>query len=190
MRLHQGLIPDFCSVAIHGPSTVAMTVAQDHAEQEGASETELDTVRGITPKILRGTGALCQACSMLRHIWSDLCHPFNVFIALEFLTLGGDWKIAKTADREVLSRLVDASDRTAEDSLSMGDPEVHLIEEQLFDAIVDSGDRAAIKNRDIYLADPSGLPEEIILVDLAGPDDVHDPRVHNLDKDRAGLIRF
>jgi len=53
MRRHQGLVQVFCSLATHGPSAVPMTVAQYHAEQEGESETELDTVRGITPKILR-----------------------------------------------------------------------------------------------------------------------------------------
>ena len=64
----------------------------------------------------------------------------------------------------------------------MGDPEFHEIEDQLFDAIVDSPYRAVIKNRDIYLPDPNGAPGELILVDPAEPEDVADPTVLNLDK--------
>ena len=45
--------------------------------------------------------------------------------------------MAKTPDRALLSRLVDAYDRIAEESLGMGDPEFHEIEDQLYDAIVD-----------------------------------------------------
>jgi len=52
-----------------------------------------------------------------------------------------------------------------------------------FDAIVDSRYRAVIKNGNIYLPDPNGLPGEIILVDPAEPEDVDDPRVLNLDED-------
>src|SRR5271165_6767207 len=74
-------------------------------------------------------------------------------------------------------------DRISEESLGMGDPEFHEIEDQLFDAIVDSRYRAVIKNGNIYLPDPNGLPGEIILVDPAEPEDVDDPRVLNLDKD-------
>ena len=44
----------------------------------------------------------------------------------------------KPTDRAMLSRLVDAYDRISEESLSMGDTEFHEIEDQLFDAIVDS----------------------------------------------------
>jgi hypothetical protein len=44
----------------------------------------------------------------------------------------------KPTDRTMLSRLVDAYDRISEESLGMGDPEFHEIEDQLFDAIVDS----------------------------------------------------
>ena len=91
--------------------------------------------------------------------------------------------MAKTPDRALLSRLVDAYDRIAEQSLGMGDPEFHEIEDQLFDAIVDTPYRAVIKNGDIYLADPNGFPGEIILVDPAGPEDLDDPTVMNLDKD-------
>ena len=65
----------------------------------------------------------------------------------------------------------------------MGDPEFHEIEDQLFDAIVDSPYRAVIKNGDIYLPDPNGHPGELILVDPAEPEDVDDPRVLNLDKE-------
>jgi hypothetical protein len=46
--------------------------------------------------------------------------------------------MAKPTDRTMLSRLVDAYDRIEEESLGMGDPEFHEIEDQLFDAIVDS----------------------------------------------------
>jgi len=45
--------------------------------------------------------------------------------------------------------MVDDYDRIEEESLGMGDPEFHEIEDQLFDAIVDSPLRAVIKNRDI-----------------------------------------
>ena len=38
----------------------------------------------------------------------------------------------------MLSRLVDVYDRISEESLGMGDPEFHEIEDQLFDAIVES----------------------------------------------------
>ena len=57
----------------------------------------------------------------------------------------------KSPDRAKLSRLVDAYDRISEESLGMGDPEFHEIEDQLFDAIVDSRYRAVIKNGNIYL---------------------------------------
>ena len=39
--------------------------------------------------------------------------------------------MARTPDRAILSRLVDAYDRIAEESLGMGDPEFHEIEDQL-----------------------------------------------------------
>ena len=88
----------------------------------------------------------------------------------------------KSTDRAKLSRLVDAYDRILEDSLGLGDPEFHEIEDQLFDAIVDSRYRAVIKNGNIYIPDPNGLPGEIIVVDPAEPEDLDDPRVLNLDK--------
>ena len=44
----------------------------------------------------------------------------------------------------------------SEESLGMGDPEFHEIEDQLFDAIVDSRYRAVIKNGNIYIPDPNG----------------------------------
>ncbi len=88
----------------------------------------------------------------------------------------------KTLDRTMLSRLVDAYDRIAEESLGMGDPEFHEIDEQLFDAIDDSGYRAVIKHGDIYMADPNGLPGELIVVDPAEQEDIDDPSVLNLDK--------
>jgi hypothetical protein len=86
------------------------------------------------------------------------------------------------AGRAALTRLVDAYARIAEESLGMGDPEFHGIEDQLFDAIAESLYRAVIKNGDIYLPDPNGLPGEIILVDPAGPEDLDDPTVLNLDE--------
>ena len=90
--------------------------------------------------------------------------------------------MVKTADRAMLSRLVDAYDRISEESLGMGDPEFHEIEDQLYEAIVDSPYRVVIKNGDIYMADPNGLPGEIIVVDPAEPEDLVDPTVLNLDK--------
>ena len=90
--------------------------------------------------------------------------------------------MSRSPDRALLSRLVDAYDRIAEESLGMGDPEFHAIEGRLFDAIDDSGYRAVIKDGMIYLPDPNGLPGEIILVDPAGPEDLADPTVFNLDK--------
>jgi len=91
--------------------------------------------------------------------------------------------MARTPDRALLSRLVDAYDRISEESLGMGDPEFHEIEEQLFDAIDDSDYRAVIKNGDIYIPDPNGLPGEIIVVDPAETEDLDDPTVLNLDED-------
>ena len=90
--------------------------------------------------------------------------------------------MAKPPDRAMLSRLVDAYDQIAGESLGMGDPDFHEIEDQLFDAIDDSGYRAVIKNGSIYLLDPNGLPGENILVDPAEPEDLADPEVLNLDR--------
>jgi hypothetical protein len=89
--------------------------------------------------------------------------------------------MAKPPDRSMLSRLVDAYNQIAGESLGMGDPDFHEIEDQLFDAIDDSGYRAVIKNGSIYLLDPNGLPGENILVDPAEPEDLADPTVLNLD---------
>ena len=91
--------------------------------------------------------------------------------------------MAKTPDRAMLSRLVDAYDRFSEESPGMGDPEFHEIEDQLFDAIIDSPYRAVSKKGDVYLSDPNGLPGEIIVVEPAEPEDVGDPKALNLDKD-------
>jgi hypothetical protein len=88
----------------------------------------------------------------------------------------------KVPDRALLTRLVDAYEQIAEESLGMGDPEIHEVEEQLFDAIDESGYRAVIKKGSIYLPDPNGLPGEIILVDPAEAEDLADPDVLNLDK--------
>ena len=89
--------------------------------------------------------------------------------------------MAKPPDRAMLSRLVDTYDQIAGESLGMGDPDFHEIEDQLFDAIDDSGYRAVIKNGSIYLLDPNGLPGENVLVDPAEPEDLVDPTVLNLD---------
>src|SRR3954454_10702114 len=89
-------------------------------------------------------------------------------------------------DRALLSRLVDDYDQIAEESLGMGDPDFHEIEDQLFDAIDDSGYRAVIKDGNIYLPDFHGQEGEAILVDPAEPEDLADPEVLNLDRARAG----
>jgi hypothetical protein len=81
----------------------------------------------------------------------------------------------------MLSRLVAAYDRIAEESPGMGDPDFHEVEDRLFEAIDDSGYRAVIKNGNIYLPDPNGLPGETILVDPAEPEDLADPDVLDLD---------
>ena len=88
----------------------------------------------------------------------------------------------KTPDRAMLSRLVDDYNRIEEESLGLGDPEFHEIEDQLYEAIVDSPYRAVIKNGNIYMPDFHGSPGEVIVVDPAEPEDVDDPRVLNLDK--------
>ena len=90
--------------------------------------------------------------------------------------------MSRSPDRAPLSRLVDAYDRIAEESLGMGDPEFHEAEGRLFDAIADSGYRALIQHGRVYLPDPNGLPGEIILVDPAGPEDLADPTVLNLER--------
>jgi hypothetical protein len=89
--------------------------------------------------------------------------------------------MSEIPDRAMLSRLVETYDRIAEESLGMGDPEFHEVEDQLFNAIDDSGYHAVIKNGSIYLLDPNGLPGENILVDPAEPEDLADPTVINLD---------
>jgi len=91
--------------------------------------------------------------------------------------------MAKTPDRALLSRLLDAYDRISEESFGMGDAEYHEIEDRLFDAIVESCYRAVIKNRNIYIPDPNGSPGELIIVDPAEPEDLDDPSVLNLDAD-------
>ena len=90
--------------------------------------------------------------------------------------------MSRSPDRALLSRLVHAYDRIAEESLGMEDPVIHETEGRRFDAIADSGYRAMIKDGAIYLPDPNGLPGEIILVDPARPEDLADPTVLNLDR--------
>ena len=60
----------------------------------------------------------------------------------------------------MLSRLADEYNRISEESLGMGDPEFHEIEDQLYEAIVESPYRAVIKNCDIYMPDLNGSPGE------------------------------
>jgi hypothetical protein len=88
----------------------------------------------------------------------------------------------ETPDRAMLSRLVDAYDRIFQDGLDMEDTELHEVEGQLYEAIVESPYRAVIKNRIIYLPDPNGSPGEAILVEPASPDEVDDREVLNLDE--------
>ncbi len=56
--------------------------------------------------------------------------------------------MAKTPDRAILSRLVHAYDRISEESLGVGNPDFHEIEEQLFDAIDDSRYRNRTRDPD------------------------------------------
>ena len=86
------------------------------------------------------------------------------------------------SDRELLSRLVDASDQIAEESLGIGDPDSHPIEDQRFEAIDDFGHRGVIKGGNIYLLDPNDYSGENVLVDPAGPEDLADSTVLKLDK--------
>jgi hypothetical protein len=90
--------------------------------------------------------------------------------------------MAKKPGRAELSRLVDAYEEVAEKSLGMGDRKFHEIDEQFFDAIIESGYRAVIKNGNIFMADETGLPGELIAVDPAEAEDLDDPTVLNLDK--------
>jgi hypothetical protein len=93
--------------------------------------------------------------------------------------------MAKTPDRAMLSRLVEVYDSFAEadDLPAVGDPDFIEAGEELYNAIVDSGYRAVIKDGNIYLPDFHGLEGEAILVDPAEPEDLADPEVLNLDKD-------
>ena len=88
----------------------------------------------------------------------------------------------KIPDRTILSRLVDAYDRISEESLGMGDPDFHEIEDQLYEAIVASPYRAVIKNGNIYLPDSNAFPGEIIIIDHAEAEDRDDPEVLKLDE--------
>jgi hypothetical protein len=88
----------------------------------------------------------------------------------------------KTPDRAMLSRLVDEYDEIAEESLGLGDPEFHEVEDRLYEAILDTPYRAVIKHGDIFMPDENGVPGEIILVDPAEPEDLDDSTVLNLDQ--------
>jgi hypothetical protein len=92
--------------------------------------------------------------------------------------------MAKAPDRAMLSRLVDVFDPFAKESdlPSVGDPDFIEAGEELYNAIVDSGYRAVIKDGNIDLPDFHGLPGEAILVDPAEPEDLADPEVLDLDK--------
>ncbi len=70
-------------------------------------------------------------------------------------------------DRSMLARLVDDYDRIGDESLGIGDPRFHEIEDKLYSAIVDTPYRAVIRSGDVHLADANGLPGEVILVDPA-----------------------
>jgi hypothetical protein len=91
--------------------------------------------------------------------------------------------MAKTPDRAMLSHLVDVYDSFAEadDLPAVGDPDFIEAGEELYNAIVDSGYRAVIKDGNIYLPDFHGQEGEAILVDPAEPEDLADPEVLNLD---------
>jgi hypothetical protein len=92
--------------------------------------------------------------------------------------------MAKAPDRAMLSRLVDVFDSFAKESdlPSVGDPDFIEAGEEIYNAIVDSGYRAVIKDGNIDLPDFHGLPGEAILVDPAEPEDLADPEVLDLDK--------
>jgi hypothetical protein len=86
------------------------------------------------------------------------------------------------ADRALLARLVEAYDRIAEHSFGLGDRELYEMEEKLYNAIIDTPYRAVIKHGEVYLADPNGLPGEVILVDPATQENLDDPDILNLDE--------
>jgi hypothetical protein len=52
-------------------------------------------------------------------------------------------------DRAFLSRVVDDHDRIAEESLGIGAPDFHEIEEKLYNAIVETPYRPVIKNGEV-----------------------------------------
>ncbi len=71
----------------------------------------------------------------------------------------------------------------SEESLGMGDPEFHEIEDQLFDAIDRFRLSCRDQEREHLLAGPErACQERIILVDPVEAEDVDDPSVLNLDK--------
>ena len=98
--------------------------------------------------------------------------------------------MAKSADRAEVSRLVDECDQLAKESLGLGDPEFHEIEDQLYEVIVESPYRAVIKNGNIYIPDFNGSPGEVIVIDHAGLEDLADPTVLNLDWLEEALVAW
>ena len=84
--------------------------------------------------------------------------------------------------RETLSELVDAYDQLADDVLDEFDVEFVEIDEDLYEAIVESPYRAVIKNGNIYIPDENAGPGEAIVVDPAEQEDLDDPEVLNLDE--------
>lgn len=94
----------------------------------------------------------------------------------------------KIPDRRILSDFVDAYDRIFDESLGMGDPEFHEMEDELREAIVESPYRAVIKNGNIYVPRPNGFSWELIMVDPAEPENLDDPEVLNLDESCVGRI--
>jgi hypothetical protein len=65
----------------------------------------------------------------------------------------------------------------------MGDPEFHGIEDQLFDAIVDSPLSSRDQEREHLLGGPEWVPWGNHPRQTAGLEDLDDPRVLNLDED-------
>jgi len=77
----------------------------------------------------------------------------------------------------MLSRLVDVHDSFLEESdlPVVGDPDFVQVDEDLYNAIVDSGYHTIIKNGNIYVPDYHGLPGEAVLVDPGAPGVVPEP---------------
>jgi hypothetical protein len=66
--------------------------------------------------------------------------------------------MAKPPDRALLFPLVDDYDEISEESLGMRDPEFHVSEDRLFDAIVDTPSRAVRSKLFAFKTRVTGLP--------------------------------